>query len=106
MGARKATATAPDDHRMFDGRQCPRGASGCGDGAAMQSVPAHEADYAVEHSGEPAVLARGSRGRSGGRRKGAEIGREDYKSKKLARRPGKPTRLSSKTKGEGGSRHP
>ena len=44
-----------DDHGMLDGRQCAGRAARRRAGAAMQSLPAHEAHHAGEDLGQPAV---------------------------------------------------
>ena len=58
-------------HRMLDGRQRRGGGAGRRVRAAVQSVPAHEADHAAEDPRQPRHHAGGGRGRPGDRRQGA-----------------------------------
>ena len=53
-----------DDHRMLDGRQRAGRAARRRNGAALQSLPAHEADHAAEDPRQPRLPARGSHDRS------------------------------------------
>src|SRR5262245_3408230 len=83
MGSRQAAEAAGDDHGMLDGGQSSRRVARCGDGAALQSLPAHEADHAAEDSREPALSARGGHGRSRDRGTRAALGRADDQSEEL-----------------------
>src|SRR6185437_6210219 len=83
LGAKEPGQARGDDHRMLDGRQCEGRAAGRRNGAAVQSLPAHEADHAAEDFGQPAVPARGSDDRSGDRGKGAAFRRANDQPEKL-----------------------
>ena len=56
LGPQQASQARGDDHRMLDGRQCAGRTARRRNGAAVQSVPAHEADHAAQDSGQPAHL--------------------------------------------------
>ncbi len=88
LGAQQPEQTRGDDHRMLDGRQCEGRASRCRDGAALQSLPAYEADHAGQDFGQPAFAWRGSHDRSCDRRESAPLGRANDQFEELALRPG------------------
>jgi quinolinate synthase len=53
----EADFTGSTAHRMLNGRQCPGRDARCRNGAAVQSVSAHEADHAAQDSGQPGLSA-------------------------------------------------
>src|SRR5262249_2431674 len=59
------------------------GSAGCRVRAALQSVPAHEADHAAQDSRQPSDHAGRGRGRSAGGRESAPRGRKDDPSEEL-----------------------
>src|SRR5271165_4368948 len=77
LRAHEAAAPGRDGDRVLDGRQRAGGDAGRRVRAALQPVPAHEADHTPEDSREPVDHAGRGRGRSAGGRESAARGRAD-----------------------------
>ena len=83
LRAHETAAPGRDGHRVLDGGQRAGGGAGRRVRAALQPVPAHEADHAAEDPRQPADHAGRSRGRSAGGREGSPRGRTDDPSEEL-----------------------
>src|SRR5579862_2157841 len=83
LGARASPAPGRDGDRMLDGRQRAGRTARHRVRAAVQSLPAHEADHAAEDSRQPRLSEGGSGDRSPDRREGAARGRAHGKPEEL-----------------------
>src|SRR5215813_11334293 len=83
VGAQQAPAPRGHGHGMLDGRQRAGRIARRRVRAALQSLPAHEADHAAEDPRQPRIPQGGGRDRSCNRRAGAPIGRADGKLETL-----------------------
>ena len=86
LGAQAQACARRHGHGMLHGGQRQGGAARCRVRAAVQPVPAHEADHAAEHSRQPCLSEGRGRHRSRHRRPRAPLGRADGEFERLTRK--------------------